>query len=83
MDSSFARSELEQALAEIPWGYKQSSILPPSKYKSNRSATAELELLCGRTVEIQCSQDGWKMLQDPQGQIPVQSLSSSSNSCIS
>ncbi|GAA5831639.1 hypothetical protein JCM5353_000988 [Sporobolomyces roseus] len=72
--SSFAHTELEQALSEIPWGYKQSSIHPPSKSKhNNRNAIVDLQLLCDRTVEIECSEAGWKVLRDPQGQIPSES----------
>jgi hypothetical protein len=61
MTDSFSSSELNLALAEVPWGFRSSTLLP---VESNSEAKAEVELLEeGQTAIICCRGSGWTVAE--------------------
>ncbi|GAA5991808.1 hypothetical protein JCM5350_003203 [Sporobolomyces pararoseus] len=60
-DSSFSHSELRQALSEIgSWGIESARILDQHSAEGDK-ATAQLTLLEGLEVTVECSESGWRL----------------------
>ncbi|BGP53836.1 hypothetical protein JCM8202_005611 [Rhodotorula sphaerocarpa] len=63
MATSFAASELRQALSEIPWGYRSHALLPADRARPGE-ALVEIRLLeDGELVVAGCSDKGWTLIQ--------------------
>ncbi|GAA5886146.1 hypothetical protein JCM3774_002996 [Rhodotorula dairenensis] len=62
MPTEFASSELQQALAEIPWGYRGYTLLPDPPAAA--AAAAEIRLLDpgDHTATASCTTRGWTLL---------------------
>ncbi|GAA6006309.1 hypothetical protein JCM10207_000600 [Rhodosporidiobolus poonsookiae] len=63
--ASFAQSELSSALAEVPWGYRSSALLPAA---SSGEARAKVELLeDGQSLVVSCREGGWSVVETSGG----------------
>ncbi|GAA6019632.1 hypothetical protein JCM11491_002832 [Sporobolomyces phaffii] len=61
MGDTFPESELRRAIAEVEsWGLTSASIAP------TRPSTAELVLLDRTQIHVECSEQGWTLLDHPE-----------------